>query len=49
MKTTGGKYERNKNTGITRIVIYSKSEEGKAFVQANCVFVHEAELTMQFK
>jgi hypothetical protein len=24
---------------------YSKSEEGKAFVHANCVFVHEAELS----
>jgi hypothetical protein len=42
MKATGGKYEHNKTTGITGIVIYSKSEEGKAFVHANCVFVHEA-------
>jgi hypothetical protein len=47
MNATGVKYEHNKNTGITGIVIYSKSEEGKAFVHANCVFVHEAELTIQ--
>jgi hypothetical protein len=26
------------------VVIYSKTEESKAFVHANCVFVHEAEL-----
>jgi hypothetical protein len=25
-----------------KIVIYSKSEEGKAFVHANCVFVDDA-------
>jgi hypothetical protein len=27
------------------IVIYSKGEDGKAFAHANCVFVHEAELS----
>jgi hypothetical protein len=32
------------NRGNT-IVIYSKSKEGKAFVHANCVFVHEVELS----
>jgi hypothetical protein len=29
------------------MVIYSTSEEGKFFVHANCVFVHEAELSGQ--
>jgi hypothetical protein len=29
---------------LMEIVFYSKSKEGKAFVHANCVFVHEAEL-----
>jgi hypothetical protein len=27
------------------IVIYNESEEGKTFVHANCVFVHEVELS----
>jgi hypothetical protein len=26
---------------------FKKSEEGKAFVHANCVFVHEAELSVR--
>jgi hypothetical protein len=29
---------------ISNIVIYSKSEEDKAFVHGNCMFVHPAEL-----
>jgi hypothetical protein len=33
---------------VTRIVIYTKSEEGKAFVHANCVFVHEAQLSGRY-
>jgi hypothetical protein len=31
--------------GSSEIVIYSKSEKGKAFVHANCMFVHGAELS----
>jgi hypothetical protein len=30
---------------VYEIVIYSKSEEDKAFVHANCVFDHEAVLS----
>jgi hypothetical protein len=37
---------RNSNQFVLKnIVIYSKSEIGKAFVHANCMFVHEAELS----
>jgi hypothetical protein len=37
---------RNSNQFVFKnIVIYSKSEAGKAFVHANCMFVHEAELS----
>jgi hypothetical protein len=32
-------------TEVKYVVIYSKSEGGKAFVHADCVVIHEAELS----
>jgi hypothetical protein len=33
----------------TRIVIYTTREKGKAFVHANCMFVHEAQRKTEFQ